>query len=286
MGAPLQAWFEPAAGRAGHRLYIYHPPAQGRACRGAVLYVHPFAEEMNKSRRMAALQAQRLARAGYAVLLPDLLGCGDSSGDFGDATWSEWVLDVADAARWLHTRHDAPLWLWGLRAGALLCAAAGPRLPQPPSFVFWQPATSGRQTLQQFLRLKAAGEMLDGGGKGVVESLRRQLADGQSVDVSGYRLHPQLASGLQAATLAPPPGGAARVEWLELQAQAGASLSPAALLALPAWQDRAASLRIRPVAGPAFWQTTEIETAPALLEATAEALEEPPVARAQPAPIA
>ena len=36
--------------------------------RGAVVYVHPFAEELNKSRRMAALQARAMAAAGYAVV--------------------------------------------------------------------------------------------------------------------------------------------------------------------------------------------------------------------------
>jgi alpha/beta superfamily hydrolase len=40
---------------------------------------------MNKARRMAALQARALAALGYGVLLLDLHGCGDSSGDFGDS---------------------------------------------------------------------------------------------------------------------------------------------------------------------------------------------------------
>ena len=41
----------------GQRFCIYHPPALvsvNEPVRGLVLYVHPFAEEMNKSRRMAA----------------------------------------------------------------------------------------------------------------------------------------------------------------------------------------------------------------------------------------
>ncbi len=73
--------------------------------RGAVVYVHPFAEEMNKSRRMAALQSRALAAAGFAVLQIDLLGCGDSSGDFGDASWDEWIDDVLLAVRWLRGQH-------------------------------------------------------------------------------------------------------------------------------------------------------------------------------------
>ena len=49
------------------------------------MYAHPFCEEMNKARRMAALQSRRLAALGYSVLQIDLFGCGDSSGDFADA---------------------------------------------------------------------------------------------------------------------------------------------------------------------------------------------------------
>ena len=71
----------------GQRFCLYHPAvnAQGVAPLGHVVYVHPFGEEMNKSRRMATLQARALAQAGFSVLQVDLLGCGDSSGDFGDA---------------------------------------------------------------------------------------------------------------------------------------------------------------------------------------------------------
>jgi len=83
-GGPFEPFFLPAS--RGERFCIFHPAAG--ALRGAVLYLHPFAEEMNKSRRMAALQSRMLAARGIAVLQIDLFGCGDSSGDFGDASWA------------------------------------------------------------------------------------------------------------------------------------------------------------------------------------------------------
>jgi exosortase A-associated hydrolase 2 len=140
----------------GQRFCLFHP-AQGDVVRGRVVYVHPFAEEMNKSRRMAARGARALAAAGFSVLQIDLHGCGDSSGDFGDASWQGWIDDVLRASRWLGGRDAdhaaAPLWLWGLRAGCLLAAAAAARLDEACNFCFWQPVTAGRQQLQQFLRL-------------------------------------------------------------------------------------------------------------------------------------
>src|SRR6218665_17582 len=102
----------------GGQRYCIHPPAQGSVKRGQMLYLHPFAEEMNKTRRMAALQARALAQAGFEVLQLDLLGCGDSAGDFGDASWQGWLDDVHLACAWLQSQpRPAPLWLWGLRAG-------------------------------------------------------------------------------------------------------------------------------------------------------------------------
>ena len=53
---PAQAFFLEA--KPGRRFCLYHPP-QGED-RGAVLHVPAHAEEMNKSRRMVALQARRL----------------------------------------------------------------------------------------------------------------------------------------------------------------------------------------------------------------------------------
>ena len=64
-------------------------------------HAHPFAEEMNKSRRMVALQASALADAGYAVLQLDLDGCGDDSSGFADASWEGWCSDVVRACRWM-----------------------------------------------------------------------------------------------------------------------------------------------------------------------------------------
>ncbi|BDT66487.1 hypothetical protein os1_06500 [Comamonadaceae bacterium OS-1] len=267
----MDAFFLPVG--SGQRFAIFHP-AQGGTARGLVAYVHPFAEEMNKSRRMAALQAKALAAHGYAVLQLDLLGCGDSSGDFGDASWQAWVDDVVLACQWLRRQGDAPLWLWGLRAGCLLAAQAAAQLDEPCNFLFWAPTPAGKPLLQQFLRLKAAGDLASGNAKAVMDGLRAQLAAGTPVDIAGYRLSATLASGLEQATLAAP-AAAGRLEWLDLSTQADASLSPATAKPLQAWQAAGFAVRSQVVMGPAFWQTSEIEEAPALLTATLAALAPP-----------
>lgn len=267
----------------GARLVIHHPPAGGARARGLVVYVHPFAEEMNKSRRMAALQSRALARAGFAVVQIDLLGCGDSAGDFGDARWARWIDDVVFAARWLQRQHAPapgsavpPLWLWGLRAGSLLAVEAAAHLAatgQACHFVFWQPTPTGRLLLQQFLRLKAAGELAAGQAKAAMEQLRNELAAGRAVEVAGYLLDPTLCKGLEQASLQPPaalPSG--RLLWLEVSAVDQPALAPAGAAALAVWRSAGWAVQAQALRGPPFWQTTEIEDAPALLEATTAAL--------------
>ena len=264
-----EAFFLPVAG--GQRFCLYHPPAAAGQARGAMLYLHPFAEEMNKSRRMAALLARRLATQGHAVLQVDLHGCGDSAGDFGDATWASWLHDVRAARDWLRQRCDGPLWLWGLRAGGLLAVDAARSIEEPANFLFWQPAVSGQQHLQQFLRLKVAGEMLGGESKGAMAAIRRQLDESQSPEIAGYRLNPELARGLEAAELTPPaqPG---HVVWLELSTRDDATLPPASVKRIEQWQAAGHDVAAQIVQGPAFWQTTDIEEAPALIDASIAAL--------------
>ncbi len=266
MIAHPQVFFLPAA-NGEQRLCIFHAPTG--TPRSRVLYAHPFAEEMNKSRRMAALACRALADAGHAVLQIDLRGCGDSSADFGDASWTDWQDDVRRGMAWLDGHApDAPLWLWGLRAGCLLTAADWGR---PVNHLFWQPMTSGKLALQQFLRLKLAAEMASGASKGLMEQMKAELAAGRPVEIAGYRLGAALAGGLDAARLAPL-GAPGRVEWLEVNSREDAALTPVSEQAVKDWQDAGWAVRPQIAPGPGFWATSEIELAPALISRTVEAL--------------
>ena len=265
----FEAFYLPAT--QGQRFCLFHRPVVGadgaRTDRGAVVYIHPFAEEMNKARRMAALQSRAMAAAGYAVLQIDLHGCGDSSGDFGDATWESWLEDVELACRWMQQQSDAPLWLWGLRTGCLLVSEAAQRNQQVYNLLFWQPVISGKQYLQQFLRLKVASDLAGGDNKAKMERLREQLQQGESVEIAGYLLSPGLAQRLMQSELTLP-DSLSRLEWLDISSRSDVALSPAAAAKLESWQTAGRSLRATPISGPAFWQTAEIAECPALIEAT------------------
>lgn len=209
-----------------------------------------------------------MAEAGFDVLQIDLLGCGDSSGDFADATWQAWQDDVQLAYRWLRGQSQAPLTLWGLRAGALLAATAAVNLPEAANFIFWQPVVSGKQHWQQFMRLKMAGEIASGQAKGVTEQLRQQIAAGQTVEIAGYMVSPGLANGLEKAQMQPVALQPGQISWLELSTREGANLTPVAQKNIEQWQAAGFNVNVQVVQGPAFWQTTEIEDVLALTAAS------------------
>lgn len=257
---------------AGRRYCLLHTPAA--TPHAAVVYLHPFGDEMNKARRMAALQARAFARAGLAVLQIDLHGCGDSSGAFVDARWRQWQDDAVAAMAHLQERFGVPVCLWGLRLGALLAldvattAAGRPAAAPVAGLLLWQPVLNGATFLTQFLRLRSAGAMLTGEADGGTRVTRGLLAAGSSVEVAGYLLSPALAAdldGLDAAALAPP----CPVQWFELGADASRTAGAASVRLAAGW---GAATEPTIVVGPAFWQTQEIETAPNLLDASVAAL--------------
>lgn len=92
----------------------------GADAQRAMVYLPPFGEEMNRSRRMAALLGRKLAAAGTALLVLDPAGTGDSSGTLRDARWEHWRADARAAVDWLRRRGLAPLGAVGLRSGASL----------------------------------------------------------------------------------------------------------------------------------------------------------------------
>ena len=263
----------------GQRFCLFHRPAPGQPIRGAVLYVHPFAEEMNKTRRMAALQARAFAAQGYGVLQIDLYGCGDSSGDFHDARWSIWKQDMALACDWLTQRTPGPVSLWGLRLGALLALDFSVDAPQLiKRLILWQPVIDGRSHMNQFLRMRIASQMLaddvhsDAIGA-TSATLRAQLAAGASIEVGGYELASELAAAidLQDASARTPH---CPTHWFELVAAAdagsgmGTDMAPATQRHARHWRDAGVQLHLHPVCGVPFWASPEIAECPAMLAAT------------------
>jgi exosortase A-associated hydrolase 2 len=258
-------------------LFALRVPARRPSGRGVVL-LPPFAEEMNRSRRMLRLQAAALASHGITALLLDPFGTGDSEGDFCEARWDTWIDDVRVACTALQASGTEIIGLLGLRLGAVLAAASAPLL-QAASFatVLWQPVVSGRVQLNEFLRLRMMpGALHDGRGNETLESLRDRLARQETVEVAGYDMVREMAATLDSLDLAPlvcPELGP--VTWLEVVRDAMLPLSPVGRACAEAWRGAGAMVEQRAVAGPAFWMGQGNAVATELIAATTAAFARP-----------
>lgn len=248
----------------GTRFCIYHAPRI--ATRAAVLYIHPFAEEMNKSRRMAALQSRVFAANGFAVLQMDLFGCGDSCGDFSAARWEFWRHDVENGLAWLRNRAaGVPLYLWGLRLGGLLALDVA-STHKVDGIILWQPVVSGRQCMNQFLRTRLAQGLLEGAETGSTAGLRAQLIGHGAIEIAGYELAADLVYAIDHADASRMRPRTPLIEWIATSSPAESAAAALAARLQALWTGT--EVRFRHVPGPPFWATAEITESPALLGAT------------------
>ncbi|MBA4141418.1 MAG: hydrolase 2, exosortase A system-associated [Nitrosospira sp.] len=257
----------------GERFCLYHAPRPGRHCLGAFIYVHPFADEMNKSRRMAALQARAFANMGFAVLQIDLFGCGDSSGEFAAARWNIWKHDLVIARSWLENKVAAPVGLWGLRLGALLALDFAKSSENPiDKIILWQPVISGASFLTQFLRLRLANEMLspDEVAKKAsgTKEMRNLLASGETLEVAGYELAPELAAAIDNLKAADLALKMPVIHWFEIIAERGRPMAPAGASVISIWEQHKVDVHVHLIPCVPFWATQEIAECAELVAAT------------------
>ncbi len=252
---------------AGRIFGVYHAPASDMPDHGDIIFLPPFAEELNRARHMINRQAASLSAGGYGVFIPDLYGTGDSEGRFDESGWTEWVQSIEAAQSWLQGQGRSRISFWAMRTGALLLEdiqlQAG-----TPFILLWNPVSNGDTFLNQFLRIRVSGEM-SGQHKETTKELRARLTDGEIIEVGGYGLNGQLAhdiSGKRLKNFAVPP--ASRIIWLEVAATSPASLSPAGEKHISHWQDSGANVLGTSVTGPMFWVLQEPEWADELLTTT------------------
>jgi len=187
---------------AGNKIFVLlRAPELAEKC---VVFVPPFAEEMNKCRRQVTDTAIELANAGLAVLTVDLVGTGDSELDFADASWLAWQDDLEVACRWVEAKGIAVRGLVAVRVGCCLAASALARHKrQVGGAVLWQPVEDGRRYMSQFLRLRVANSLMDKGAGETTDGLRNRLRAGESLEIAGYSLSPRLWREIESARLEP-----------------------------------------------------------------------------------
>lgn len=226
-----------------------------------VVIAPPFAEELNKCRRLIALIARRLAESGCDVLVPDLFGTGDSEGEFAQASWARWVEDFRAVDAWhAALSPSAPTAYLAIRTGLLVLSAAleGRAGASAEKLIALQPVLDGERFVQQFLRLRAVASKFAGGDE-TVASLLARLQAGGAVEVGGYELSADLGRGLGAARLTPASVPAAQAS-VYAEFRTGAAGSPSRPLQelVEGLINAGATAEARVVAAEQFWATQEV----------------------------
>jgi exosortase A-associated hydrolase 2 len=266
-------------GTHGRLFAMYYPP-QNAEPEGLVIHLPAFAEEMNKSRRMVALQAKALSNKNFGVLVLDLFGTGESEGLLEHATWQTWLDDVDSAIHWLKRQYsDIPLYLWGLRFGCALAASyAAQTNAEIRGLMLWQPLLSGKVLLNQFLRLRVAAALTNQSKTSqttasksaeTTKSLLQQLANGKAVEVGGYLLTPELSASILDVeagqlTLKSP----INIFWLDFMTGDTVKPSPVSSKVIEQWIQQNNTVNWTAISGDRFWSTQEIAVCPELITTT------------------
>jgi exosortase A-associated hydrolase 2 len=164
----------------------------------------------------------------------------------------------------------------GLRLGACLAlqTAGGLRNNNLLSqIVMWQPVAQGETFLNQFLRIRIAAALIEDGpgDKETVKVLRERLLVGETLEVAGYPLTPEMAAAIDALDITELALSCAKpLDWLELGS--GAEPRPASRKSIDRMSSSGIRVDARVIPGEQFWNIEETTLVPALWQETATAL--------------
>ena len=260
---------------------MYYPPEHTKPD-GLVIHLPAFAEEMNKSRRMVALQAKALSNNNFGVLVLDPFGTGESEGLLENATWQTWLDDVDSAIHWLKQHYsDIPLYLWGLRFGCALAVSYAVQVnTEIHGLMLWQPLLSGKMLLNQFLRLRVAtalthqsksAQSTTNQSAETTKSLLQLLANGKTVEVGGYLLTPDFSASIidiEAGQLSF--NRPINIFWLDFVTGDAAKPSLVSSKVIDQWIQQNNTVNWTAISGDRFWSTQEIAVSPELIATTAK----------------
>jgi alpha-beta hydrolase superfamily lysophospholipase len=143
----------------------YHPPGapDGRVRRCGVVVCNPVGDDYVRAHRALRHFAERLQRAGFAVLRFDFGGTGDSAGDERDPERVRaWIGDVGRAADELRARSGADeICLAGLKLGATLAMLAAAERGDVDGLILWSPYLNGAAYVGETTKLHKMHKMLE-----------------------------------------------------------------------------------------------------------------------------
>jgi len=255
------------------RLFAVYIAPLGQPC-GSILHIPAFMEEMNRCRNLVTTQARELAAQGFACLILDLYGTGDSQGELSVAEWHLWKQDIEIVAKWLERKSNIKVILWGMRLGALLAADVANACPKRfQRLLLWQPVPNGRAYLTQILRLRMAYLVSHDLPQETTGDMRNQLVAGKFVEIAGYVLSREMSTAIDDVVMKDFKGLAnCMIDWFENVSDVESQLSVGGQKVVNELEAIGARVTIHTYMSPRVWQLSERNYAPNLLEKTTAAL--------------
>ncbi len=264
----------------GHRAPVLRWRPTG-VTRAQAVFFPPFGDEMNQSRRMFRLAAEALAQRQIGSCVFDLLGTGDSSAGFEQATVEDWLSDCRAVLDSLGLANREPVVLIGCRLGVALAAVASGSLVSPAALlVGWAPLLQGRQQLNGLLRAAriARASRPDAPDPKVL------WAAGENARLAGYPVSPILAEQLESldATRAPQVDRATLFELRTIVDETSPAVTEGLSRRAADWTGQGVPTDAIALEGPAFWNVADLVDVPALIDATVQTVDATLTARALP----
>ncbi len=155
----------------------------GRGEAACVILCFPFADERKQSVRAYMQVARVLGQRGLASMLFDYSGCGNSEGEFQNATFDVWARDTLCAYDYAKSLRYSKIMALGVRLGANIVLEAQATRPVFEYILMWNLIADTWRYLQAEKRRTRLLSMLSAKRRGPSCA---QDPDGEIVDLSGY----------------------------------------------------------------------------------------------------
>jgi hypothetical protein len=116
--------------------------------------------------------------------------------------------------------------------------------------------------------------MVSGSAGGGSAGLRKRLADGETVEVAGYEITPELAREMDALRLAAVSVADVPIDWFEVVPSGGDALPPGSKRIVEQWRNEGRMVRTHVIDGDPFWATVEVTDCLSLLDMTTRTMNE------------
>ncbi len=141
----------------GHRFGLWVTP-NARPTIGVILAIQTAGEENNLARRFTVQAASRFSDLGFATLLFDPFGVGDSAGKTSEARLQDWRSDLMRVSHQMRVRYDVPFYIWGTRLGTLMATdLLISQSDNTAGLLLWAPLAHGRTWVDQLKRASTSG---------------------------------------------------------------------------------------------------------------------------------